>query len=192
MPVRFRVSWPGSEDSRKATERSRLVKKILALAGVIGLSLAGSASGAVTLSALDKHYIQNSAKGDHFEITGGKLAAARGTNPKIKALGSRLEKDHSKSLKELRGLGKALHVSIPKSPTHSQTWEIGQVKGLSGRAFDRAYASLEVADHRDDIEEASEEAKSGTNSTVRASARKELPTLRLHLKLAKAALKAVG
>src|SRR4051794_17822829 len=133
MPVRFRVSWPGSEDSPKATERSRLVKKILALAGVIGLSLAGSASGAVTLSALDKHYIESSAKGDHFEITGGKLAAARGTNPKIKALGSRLEKDHSKSLKELRGLGKALHVSIPKSPTHSQTGRSARSRVSAGR-----------------------------------------------------------
>ena len=168
------------------------MKKTVALAGIIALALPASASSAAALSALDKHYIQNSAMGDHFEIIGGKLAAARGTNLKVKGLGSRLAKDHGASLKELRGLGKTFHVSIPKSPTHSQTWEIDQIKGLTGKSFDRAYASLEVADHRDDIEEATEEAKSGTNSTVRASARKELPTLRLHLKLAKAALKAVG
>jgi len=176
------------------------VKKTLALSGAVAVALTASASAAqphagsaAALSSLDKHYIQSSAMGDHFEINGGKLAAARGTNPKIKALGSKLESDHSKSLKELKKLAKALGVSVPKSPIHSQSWELGEVKAqANGKAFDHTYASLEVADHRDDIEEATEEVKDGSNANVRADAKKELPTLRLHLKLAKAALKAVG
>jgi hypothetical protein len=47
-----------------------------------------------------------------------------------------------------------------------------------------------VQDHQQDISETSAEASNGTNAAVRPGARKELPTLRKHLKLSRAALKA--
>jgi putative membrane protein len=170
------------------------VLALLALAAVaLVAATAGNASSQKPLSALDKHYLQSGAMGDHFEITGGKLAASRGTNAKVKALGKRLAKDHAKSLSGLRKLGHRFGVSIPKSPSPTQRWELGVVKSQpNGKAFDRAYTSLEVADHKQDIEDAKEEIHEGSNAKVRADAKKELPELRTHLKLSRAAAKSVG
>ena len=58
---------------------------------------------------------------------------------------------------------------------------------MAGGAFDKAYASLEVRDHVEDIQNASEEVSKGQTPAVRASARKELPMLRAHLALSKTA-----
>ena len=63
---------------------------------------------------------------------------------------------------------------------------------MSGTGFDAAYAKLEIQDHKQDIEESKTEAREGVNSSVRALARKDLPTLRAHLKLANRALAAVA
>jgi putative membrane protein len=69
-------------------------------------------------------------------------------------------------------------------------WELGIVGTLSGGPYDHWYSDLEVKDHTQDISEASDEVSKGANAAIRQSARKELPTLRTHLKLSRAALKA--
>ena len=87
-------------------------------------------------------------------------------------------------------LAGTLGVDVPKSPLPSMVWELNMVASLRGKAFNHWYSSLEVLDHVQDIQEASDEVKDGTNSDVRDSARTEIPTLRQHLALARAALKA--
>jgi putative membrane protein len=81
---------------------------------------------------------------------------------------------------------------VPSSPTPSEVWELKMVASLKGKAFNRAYSSLEVYDHLQDIDEASTEVASGTNSQVRDDAKTELPMLREHLKLAREAFRASG
>ncbi len=66
------------------------------------------------------------------------------------------------------------------------------VSTFSGTQFDRWYSSLEVQDHKQDISEASNEAKNGKQAHVRKDARRELPVLKKHLRLAKAALRSAG
>jgi len=61
--------------------------------------------------------------------------------------------------------------------------------GKSGNDFDREFARLAVADHEKDIAEFEKEAKSGSDSEVRAWANKTLPTLRAHLKQAQSLAK---
>jgi predicted outer membrane protein len=61
---------------------------------------------------------------------------------------------------------------------------------MTGTSFDRGYASLEVADHIQDIKDTSEEINSGTNASVRALAKQDLPMLKTHLKLSRQALAA--
>jgi predicted outer membrane protein len=137
----------------------------------------------------DEQYLMTSIQGDRFEIIGGKLAKAKGNSTAVRGLGARLESDHSKSLKESVKLAKKLHVQVPKAPTPPERWELKVVATYSGAAFDRWYSDLEVQDHKQDITEASDERSKGGLHSVRASAAKELPALREHLKLSRAALK---
>ena len=159
----------------------------LAVAGI-----AAPAASAKTYSPMDEQALQTSIMGDRFEILGGRLAASRGSNPLVRALGARLAKDHRKSLKESAKLARRLGISVPAKPTPSEIWEISVVAGSSGAAFDRLYSSLEVQDHKQDIMESKDEVSGGSNPAVVADARKEIPMLRTHLRLSRKALKAVS
>jgi len=145
---------------------------------------------ASTVSALDEQYLKMAIEGDRFEVSGAQQALAKSQNPQVRALATRVLKDHTKSLKEARALAKRLGVQAPKSPSPSMQWELEIVGTLSGGAYDHWYSDLEVKDHIHDISEASNEAKKGSNAAIRRAARKEVPTLRAHLKLARVALKA--
>jgi putative membrane protein len=175
--------------------QTRTRRTLVAGAAVVAAAACtGGAAQAATprLSAQDKHDMQASASGDHFEISGGKLAQ-RSANPAVRALGARLEKDHAKSLKELKATAKRFHVSLPGEPTESQKWELSQVAIQTGTAMDRAYVTLEIQDHKDDIDEATFEAHHGLNPTLRAQARKDIKEIyEPHLKLSRQTLKTVG
>jgi hypothetical protein len=54
----------------------------------------------------------------------------------------------------------------------------------------RAARALEAFDHLQDIDETGTEVANGTNSQIRDDARTELPMLRMHLRMSRAALAA--
>jgi putative membrane protein len=136
------------------------------------------------VSAADKIWLQSGIEGDLFEIAGGKIAQQRASSQAVKDYAARLIADHTKSLKEATALAKAHGVKVPKAPSQSEQWELKMVGALSGTAFDAAYADLEAADHQQDIAETTEEVADGTNLGVRRAAKKDLPTLRAHLRIA--------
>jgi putative membrane protein len=143
-------------------------------------------------SAWDEEWLMTSIMGDRFEIAGGNLAQSQSSNAQIKALGARLVKDHTDSLKSAIKLAHRLRIEVPKTPSPSQQWELKVLGRMSGAPFDKNYADLEVFDHRQDIQESRDEVKLGSNRKVRKEAKTDLPVLKKHLKLSKAALAAVG
>jgi putative membrane protein len=156
-----------------------------ACAVAAGVASAGatSARGASPLSAQDVNYLQTSISGDRFEIIGGRTSMQKGGTPQVRALGRRLVKDHSKSLAESLAEARRNGVKAPQAPTPSMVWELQTVGAMSGSAFDRAYTSLEVKDHQQDIEETIFEAQHGGDPSLMQSAKNELPVLRTHLAL---------
>jgi putative membrane protein len=157
----------------------------IACAAAVGVGSTGatSARDASPLSAQDVNYLQTSISGDRFEIIGGKMAVQKGGTPQIKALGQRLVKDHSKSLQESLTEARKNGVKAPLAPTPSMAWELQTVGAMSGSEFDRAYTSLEVKDHQQDIEETIFEIQHGSDPSLMQSAKNELPVLRTHLTL---------
>jgi putative membrane protein len=168
------------------------VKRAAMLFGVVvAMSAAGSSTAApratTHLSAQDANYLQQSISGDRFEIIGGRLALQKGTTSGVRALAQRLVKDHSKSLAESVREAKTAGVKVPSAPTPTMVWELNIVRSMSGTAFDRWYSTLEVKDHQQDIEEATFEANHGSAPSIKQSAKKEIPTLEMHLALAQKA-----
>jgi putative membrane protein len=157
----------------------------------LGVNVA-HARPAAKLSGLDEQYLTTAIEGDRFEIAGGRQALAKSQNAKVRALATRLVQDHTKSLKEARTLARRLGVKVPKSPSPSMQWELDILNTLSGATYDRWYADLEVKDHTQDIQEAADEVKMGSNAAVVKSARKEIPILREHKKMSREALAAAG
>jgi putative membrane protein len=171
---------------------SRLHRSLPATLGAVAaLALTAGAASAPAkaphgqLSAADKLWLQTAISGDLFEIQGGQVAQMRAGSQAVKDYGARLVADHTKSLKAAIALAKAHGVQIPRAPTPSEQWELRVVAGQSGALFDTLYVDLETADHEQDIAEAHDEVSDGTNAGVRAEAKKELPTLVTHLKIAR-------
>jgi putative membrane protein len=152
---------------------------------------APAAAGARAYSPLDAYLLRSSIQGDRFEIAGGKLAQSNAANATVKALGARLVKDHTKSLKEAARLARRLGIAVPKTPSTTQEWELQTVGAMSGAAFDASYARLEVQDHKEDIENSKTEVRDGANASARKLARDDLPVLRAHLQLSQHALRVV-
>jgi putative membrane protein len=181
---------PLTREGGHRPDMSRLTPSLtlLCATAAIGAAGAGTALGAAQhaakVSPADKTYLQTAIEGDRFEVAGGKLAQQQGSTKAVKDYGARLVTDHTKSLKEATALAKKLGIAVPKAPSPSMQWELQTVAKFSGKQFDDNYAELEAKDHQQDISEAQDEVKDGTNSQIRSSAKKEIPTLQEHLKIA--------
>lgn len=171
---------------------NRFHKTLAATVAALAISATPAVAASHNVSAQDQSWLQRTIQGDRFEIDGGQAAQQKGASQAVKGLGSRLAADHLKALKQAVSLAKRFGISRPGSPTESQKWEIATTGEFSGNAFDRHYASLEVADHKDDIDEAKSEIRDGRSPAIVALARKDLKLYRVHLKLAQDTLSAVG
>jgi putative membrane protein len=161
-----------------------------AIAAVPAANAQSSGSSSKKFSAADEQYLKTSIQGDLFEIIGGTWAKHHTKNAAVLRLANRLVTDHTKSLKDAADLAHSLGIDVPSSPLPSQQWDLKVVRSLHGRAFNHWYSSLEAYDHVQDISEASDEVNDGTNKQIRDDAAKEIPTLRIHLRLARKALSA--
>src|SRR5947199_6261818 len=132
----------------------------------------GAAKAASKLSAADKNFMMNAAKGGMMEVEAGKMAAQNAQNADVKKFGNRMVTDHSKANSELMALAKEEGVSLPagKSP--------GKWKS------DKGYMDMMVKDHQGDLAEFQKEAQSGTDPDVKAFAAKGAKMVTAHLKLA--------
>lgn len=161
--------------------------------GAFAASGSGSSPSSTTTAAsgLDKESLMTSQEGDLFEIIGGKLALKKTHDKHVANLARTLIKDHTKSYKDAVALARKVGADVEKSPTPSEQWELLTLAKVSGTTFDRWYASLEVYDHKQDIQETTDEITMGSNSDVIANARQDLPVLRKHLRMSESALKTI-
>ena len=93
--------------------------------------------------------------------------------------------DHSKIDGELERLASGKGVALPIQMDTTSKREYDQLEKLSGGAFDRQYMKAMVSDHGNDIKAFRREETSARDADVRGFARKTLPALEEHLKLAK-------
>jgi putative membrane protein len=132
----------------------------------------GKPAAASKLSAQDKSFMMNAAKGGMMEVEWGKLASQSAQNADVKKFGSRMVTDHSKANSELTALAKEEGVSLPAAKS-SGKWK-----------SDKDYMAMMVKDHQQDLAEFQKEAQSGTDPDVKAFAAKGAKMVSTHLKLA--------
>jgi putative membrane protein len=168
-------------------------KRIVALAAltVVGLATMGVVAAAADPPAQDENWLMTSISGDRFEIAGGKIALSKASVPVVRSLARRLITDHTKSLHDAVQLAVRWGMKPPPSATPSQQWQLNRLRYTPNSRFDGQYTALEVKDHNQDIEETGFEARKGSAADIRREALKDLPMLNMHLRLSKAAAKAV-
>jgi len=126
------------------------------------------------------------------EVKLGQLAQQKGSSSAVKDFGKRMERDHSKANDELKEAASKNGLTLPTDVDKSEESKYNRLSGMTGAAFDKAYARDMVTDHQKDISEFEKEARSGKDADLKNFASKTLPTLQEHLKMAQDMEKSVN
>ena len=152
---------------------------IVIAVGCIGLSGAAFAQSpsksdkGAKLSAADKAFIKDAAKGGMMEVAMGRVAEKNASDSEVKNFGARMVKDHGKANDELKALAKEENVELPAEK------EPGKWKS------DKDYMDMMVKDHEKDLAAFEKEAKNGSDPDLKSFASKTAEVVRKHLEMAK-------
>ena len=135
------------------------------------------------LSASDTKFIKEAAVGGMEEVTLGQMAAQKASNPDVKSFGQRMVDDHSKANDQLKQVAAQKGVTVASTLPPSKQKDVDKLNKLSGAAFDSAYVSMMVQDHKKDVAEFQKESKHAKDTDVKGFAANTLPTLQDHLKM---------
>lgn len=128
---------------------------------------------AAALSAQDKAFIMNAAKGGMMEVEWGKWAAQNAQNADVKKFGNQMVTDHSKANSELMGLAAKKGVKV-KSEKVKGKW-----------TSDKDYMDMMVKDHEKDWAEFQAEAKNGSDPDLKKWAGDTAKVIKKHVDMAK-------
>src|SRR4026208_2253584 len=121
------------------------------------------------LSAADKAFMKDAAKGGMMEVAMGRVAEQNATDNEVKNFGARMVKDHGKANDELKTLAREENVELPAAK------EPGKWKS------DKDYMGQMVKDHEKDLAAFEKQAKEGSNPDVKSFASKTSEVVRKHL-----------
>jgi len=131
------------------------------------------------LSAKDKSFMKDAAKGGMMEVEMGKMAQQKGKSADVKKIGGTMVADHTKANNELMGIAKKKGVDLSK--------EKAEKHSIGDANFDKDYIDMMVKDHEKDWSAFQAEAKNGTDADVKAFASKTSAVIKKHLDMVKAA-----
>jgi putative membrane protein len=134
--------------------------------------------------AADSNFLMKAAEGNMAEVQLGQLAKDKATNSSVKDFAQRMIDDHGRTLTEIKKMAGDKAVTLPDKLSAKDTATKDRLSKLSGAQFDRAYITDMVSDHRTDVKEFEQHAKTGTDPDVKAFAGKTLPVLQEHLRMA--------
>jgi putative membrane protein len=136
----------------------------------------------------DQTFFNLASQANLAEISAGQLAETKG-NAKVKSLGKQMVTDHTTAQNELVALAKKEAVTIPMSPDADHKQALSDLNKLSGKSFDSAYISSQLADHKTAVALFSEESVNGSDTGAKAFATKYLPKLKMHLQMFQGTIK---
>jgi putative membrane protein len=130
----------------------------------------------------DTTFASNVAISGMAEVALGKMAAAKGTLPEIKAFGNMMTMDHGKANAELLGIAKNKKLTLPTRLDAEHQAKSDSLSKLSGKDFDRGYAQVMLEGHQKTLTLMDREAESGQDADLKAFAKKTKPIIENHLK----------
>lgn len=135
----------------------------------------------------DAGFYQHATEANLAEVSVSKLALKKSSNAKVKQFAQKMVDDHSKANDKLEGLRNGdKGYSISHEPDPDSQKNEDALSRLDGKDFDREYAKTMVADHEKAVAMFEVEIEKGSNPKLKAFAKQTLPTLKQHLKMAKA------
>jgi putative membrane protein len=135
--------------------------------------------------AVPATFVKKAALDGMTEVELGKVAASKAQDSKVREFAQRMVADHSKANTELESIAKAKSLSLPTELDAEHKSMVQMLSSKSGAAFDAAYSEHMNADHKKAIA-LFEGASQGSDAELASFAKKTLPTLKEHKKMAEA------
>jgi putative membrane protein len=157
--------------------------------GFVALWLAGGALAQKNPDALprgDAKFLQKAAMDGLAEVELGRLAQQKAVHAEVKQFAARMVEDHGKANQELTRVASTNGVTLPTTLDKKHQKDVDKLSKLIGPDFDREYMKHMLKDHRKDVKEFREHAKSRKPNDATRFAAATLPTLESHLLAAQA------
>ena len=131
-------------------------------------------------------FVKKVAISDMFEVQSSKLALQKQPDVDTKPFAQKMTKDHTKTTNELTRLVRSgkVRAELPTALDGEHQGKLDQLKGLSGKDFDRAYDQAQLEGHQKAVALFEQYAQGGDNPQLKTWAAKTLPHLKQHLAMA--------
>ncbi len=157
---------------------------LLALvAGGSGLLVASSLAAAAGPPGQDQAFLREVHQANLVAVSAGRLAQRKAIRDEVRRDGRLFVDDHNRLDAELRALAGRLAVSLPSGPTRAQQQQVAALSALSGPAFDAAWIDQQIEVHRECGAAGRRELASGSDTQVKALARRAGPVFQAHLSI---------
>jgi len=140
----------------------------------------------------DQDFVNKAVQSDLAEINLSRLAVKSARDADVKKFAQKMIDDHSKTSEELLKLVNKKQWKAPKGMDAEHDRLAKRLESLSGAAFDAAFMEGQVKDHETAVALFEAQSKDGKDEDLRAWAKKTLPDLRHHLKMARELRDKVG
>jgi putative membrane protein len=148
---------------------------------------AASSASTAPLEKMDRDFVMKATGGGMMEIELGNIAQQNAASQRVKDFGAMMVRDHGKVNDELTSFASRRNLTLNKdSLMNLHKSHIESLKKKTGVAFDKAYMSMMVSDHKKDVAEFEKASKMCKDQECLAWAGKTLPTLQMHLDSAQA------
>jgi putative membrane protein len=129
----------------------------------------------------DTTFAAKAAVGGMAEVALGKMAAAKGTDSKVKDFGNMMVMDHGKANVELMSIAKAKNIVLPAGLDAEHQAKSDSLSKLAGAAFDKGYVEVMIEGHKKTLALMQSEAANGKDAELKAFAAKTAPVVQMHL-----------
>ncbi|MFX1675809.1 DUF4142 domain-containing protein [Paraburkholderia sp. A2WS-5] len=151
---------------------------------------AASTTAANPLPSADRAFVQAASMSSSTEIDAAKLAMHNTENKDVRAFARHMAFDHTKLAAQLK-IAAPHGVTVPVK--NSDTSVLDALRPLKDTAFDQAYAQkLGLQGHKEAVQAFQKEIADGQNDDLKKAARKALPTIEEHYRMAQSLAQKVG
>nr|MBA3442304.1 DUF4142 domain-containing protein [Pyrinomonadaceae bacterium] len=145
-----------------------------------------SGSAESMISNDDRKFMMAAAEGGMSEVEMAKVALEKASSDSVKQFAQKMIDDHTKANDKLKEIASKKGVTLPTAPDAKRQRTMDKLQQLSGAEFDRAY--MKEAGNKDHDKQAKlfqKQADRGKDAEVKAFAAETLPTVQMHLQMAR-------
>jgi putative membrane protein len=158
-----------------------------AISAALGFLLLGLSPAVAADTPLDpKEYVTEASQSDAAEIKISEMALRTSENAAVKKFATEMVEAHKTSTEKLKTAAGQAGVAddVTDTPSVQQTAAAAKLEVLTGEAFDREFASIQVKAHEEALKLHSGYAKTGKAGPLKTLASALVPTIQQHLKMA--------